>query len=154
MTEQRERNAVGKQIAEAGVSTVENIYKLPYVQKGLKAAPRVRFLVSGRGLIPAPIGGVGGIALGLANVATAENKGRAIAEVAGGLVGGAIGSGLGGGIAAPVTGTVGAAAGSWAGGHLYDAVEDLLTPDEIENRRRIAETKRINDARNRAQRRG
>lgn len=89
-----------------------------------------------------------------ANILTAENKGRAIAETVGGLIGGGVGATLGGGIAAPVTGTVGAAAGSWAGGHLYDAVEDLLTPDEIENRRRIAETKRINDARNRAQRRG
>ncbi|MGA0604958.1 hypothetical protein ACO2Q0_03075 [Phenylobacterium sp. VNQ135] len=145
---------MGKQIGESAVSAVENIYNLPQVQKGLRAAPRVRHLVSGRWRLPGPIGGAGGIVLSVANVATAKNKPRALAEAAGGLVGGAIGAGLGGGIAAPVTGTVGAAAGSWAGGHLCDAVEDLLTPDEIENRRKIAETKRINDARNQAQQRG
>lgn len=114
--DQRQRDAIGKQIGESAVSAVENIYNLPHVQKGPRAAPRVRYLVSGYRGSPGLIGGAGGIALSVANVATAKNKGRALAEAAGGLVGGAIGSGLGGGIAAPVTGTVGAAAGSWAAG--------------------------------------
>ncbi|WP_395671646.1 hypothetical protein [Phenylobacterium sp.] len=95
-----------------------------------------------------------GLVLDAANILTADDWKRPAAEAAGGIIGGVIGA-AGGGPAAPLTGAVGSAAGSWAGGQLYDAgveIIDDLADWQKENDRRMEETKRVNDARNAAQR--
>ncbi|MCR5879427.1 hypothetical protein [Phenylobacterium sp. J367] len=143
-----ERTSPGKSIAAGALEAQQRILDIgldrakkhaPKVVKGIKAA---RFWGPAR-------------VLDCASIATAENKGRAIAEAAGGAAGSWI-AGIGGGPAAVITAPIGGAAGAWAGGELYDAgeeiVSDILDWRDV-NARKVAETRRINDRRNAEQRR-
>jgi hypothetical protein len=81
---------------------------------------------------------------------TPRDQARGLAGAAGGFAGGLAGSAFG-----PVGSLIASEAGTRMGEYLFDAGAEIH--DELEwreeNRRRMEETKRVNDARNAAQRR-